>query len=59
MPLLLSIPEAAAELGLGRTKTYQLIDEGILETVNVGRRRLVPRDSLEAAVARLRDGAEG
>jgi excisionase family DNA binding protein len=35
-------------LGIGRSKTYQLIDEGRLETVTIGRRRLVRADSVRA-----------
>lgn len=46
--LLCSIPEAARVLGLGRSKLYELIGEGRLETVNIGRRRLVRTDSVRA-----------
>lgn len=44
--LLCSIPEAASALGLGRSKLYQLIGEGRLKTVTIGRRRLVRMDSV-------------
>lgn len=40
-PVLVTIPDAANALGLGRSKTYSLIDQGQLETVRIGRRRLV------------------
>ena len=46
--LLCSVSEASDALGLGRTKTYQLITEGKLLTVSIGRRRLVRTDSLRA-----------
>lgn len=46
--LLLSIPDAARMLGIGRSKTYQLIDENMLETVTIGRRRLVRAESVRA-----------
>jgi excisionase family DNA binding protein len=46
--LLVSIPEAAAALGCGRSKLYELIGEGRLETVTIGRRRLVRTDSVRA-----------
>ena len=36
-----TIAEACAATGLGRTKIYELIGEGRLETTRVGRRRLV------------------
>lgn len=46
--LLCSIPEAARALGLGRSKVYELIGDGRLETVNIGRRRLVRTESVRA-----------
>lgn len=47
-PLLCSIPEAASALSISRSKTYELISEGRLLTVYIGRRRLVRTESLEA-----------
>ena len=47
-PILLSIEKAAEALSIGRSKTYELISEGRLLTVNIGRRRLVRTDSLRA-----------
>lgn len=46
--LLCSIPEAARALGVGRSKLYELIGEGRLATVHIGRRRLVRMDSIRA-----------
>lgn len=46
--LLCSIPAAANALGLGRSKMYQLIDEGKVETLTIGRRRLVRIESVRA-----------
>ena len=54
---LLSVTDFMASTGLGRTKTYELIGSGELETVTVGRRRLVPAEALEDFVARLRGRA--
>ena len=48
--LLCSIPEAAKALGVGRSKVYELIGEGRLETRNIGRRRLVRTASIHALV---------
>jgi excisionase family DNA binding protein len=45
---LISIKEAAKALGLGRSKTYQLIQEQKLATVTIGRRHLVRLDSVQA-----------
>ena len=47
-PILISIDKAAETLSIGRSKTYQLISEGRLLTVNIGRRRLVRVDSVRA-----------
>ena len=50
--LLCSIPDAAKALSLGRSKIYQLIDEGRLEAVNIGRRRLIRTASVRALALR-------
>lgn len=47
-PLLCSIPTAADMLGVSRSKTYELISEGVLITVSIGRRRLVRVESIRA-----------
>lgn len=54
---LLSIPDFMASTGLGRTKTYELIGNGELETVTIGRRRMIPAKSLDAWIDRLCGGA--
>lgn len=58
-PLLVSVREAARELGVGRDTCYQLAREGRLRTVRVGRRVLVPRSELQSFVEReVERGAE-
>lgn len=53
--LLLLTPEQAAErLGIGRSKVYELIGTGELESVKIGRLRRVPVDALTTFVERLR-----
>lgn len=49
--VLCSIPDAAKALGLGRSKTYELIAEGRLATVTIGRRRLVRVESVRSLAA--------
>jgi excisionase family DNA binding protein len=49
-PVLCSIADAARMLGIGKTKTYSLIDEGQLETVSIGTRRLVKVASISRLV---------
>ena len=53
-PLAHSINGACDQLGIGRTKVYELINRGELETAKVGRRRLVTHRSLEALLERYR-----
>ena len=43
---LLSIPEAADALGIGRTRLYAELEAGRLRSVHVGRRRLVPSSAV-------------
>jgi excisionase family DNA binding protein len=45
-PLLLSIKEAAAHLGISRTILYDLLNRGEVEFVRIGSRRLVSREAL-------------
>ena len=52
-PLLYTIPEAAKMLGIGRTNVYQLMNDGHLRFVKIGKRRLVPRSVLEVFVDEL------
>ena len=50
-PFTTSIAEAAHALSLGRTKIYELIDAGRLETIKIGRRRLIKVDSIRRLLA--------
>lgn len=43
---LCSVNDAAREMGVGRTFTYELIKEGKLEIVKLGRRTLIRVDSI-------------
>lgn len=43
---LLSIPEAAERLGIGRTRLYAEIAAGRVRTIKSGRRRLVPASAV-------------
>lgn len=48
--LLCSVNDAAESLGIGKTKAYQLISDGSLETVSIGTRRLVKVASIHKLV---------
>ena len=56
VPLLLTIPQAAAVLAVGRTTVYELIGAGDLEAVHIGRSARVPLAALEDYVERQRRG---
>jgi excisionase family DNA binding protein len=43
-----TIDEACNAMGLGRTKLYELIGAGCLDTTTIGRRRLISVHSLRA-----------
>ena len=46
-PLLVSGPKAREILGIGNTKYFELLKEGVIETVKVGSRRFPTYASLE------------
>lgn len=46
-PITVTINTGLELTGLGRTKFYELINEGKIKTVTLGRRRLVVFSSLE------------
>ena len=47
-PVTVTINTGLEITGLGRTKFYELINEGTIKTITIGRRRLVVFASLEA-----------
>jgi len=51
--LLLTVPEAAERLGLGRSFTYELVQRGEIASLKLGRARRVPVAELERYVQRL------
>lgn len=55
--LLVPVSEAHWLVGLGRSKFYEYVAAGEIEIVKVGRRTLVPQESLRAFVERLRGAA--
>jgi excisionase family DNA binding protein len=46
-PITVTVPTALAVTGLGRTKFYELVKEGRIRTVAIGRRTLVIFADLE------------
>jgi len=49
-PLTITIAGARLALGIGNTKLYELINAGQLDTIRLGRRRLVKTASLRRLV---------
>jgi excisionase family DNA binding protein len=45
-----SVAEAARALGISRSYCYELVQEGVLPHLELGRRRLIPRTALERYV---------
>ena len=57
-PILLTPTEAARALGIGRSKLYELLQDGALESVHIGACRCIPTDALTDLVSRLRHNVE-
>jgi excisionase family DNA binding protein len=51
--VLLTVEEAAQRIGIGKTKAYELVKSGDLESVLIGRLRRVHVDAINAYAARL------
>lgn len=50
LPLLLSVRDAAVQLGVSRGVMYELVASGEVEHLRVGRRLLISRDALHAFI---------
>jgi excisionase family DNA binding protein len=50
--LLLTVPEAADELGLGRSLMYEMIASREIPSIKIGRLRRIPRQALAEYVSR-------
>ncbi len=54
-PLSVRIPQAVAMLGIGRSKLYQCIAAGEIDTIKIGRATLIPVGSLVDFLALRRE----
>lgn len=55
-PVLYTVPETTARLRISRAKVHQLLASGELDSITIGRRRLVPDTALAAYIrGRMRD----
>jgi len=57
--VLISIPDFLATEPFGRTRLYEMLDAGVLESVYVGRRRMILADSYRRYVERLKAESNG
>lgn len=55
--MLCSVKAAAQMLGIGRTKTYEMLMRGELASMHIGSRRLVKIESIKALIERTTGGA--
>ncbi len=55
--LLLTPAEAATVLGIGRSKVYELLQMGQLESVHIGACRRVPAEAVHSFLRSLRAAA--
>jgi excisionase family DNA binding protein len=53
--LLLTPTEAAEALGIGRSKLYELLRDGVVPSVTIGACRRIVVSDLAAVIERLRD----
>ncbi|WP_433419722.1 helix-turn-helix domain-containing protein [Microtetraspora malaysiensis] len=52
-PLLLTVPEAAEALAISRSKLYQLIASGAVDSIRIDGSRRIPVASLHDFISRL------
>jgi excisionase family DNA binding protein len=56
-PLLLTVEQAAQQLGIGRTTVFALLKSGDLESIPLGRLRRIPAECITEYIERLRVAA--
>ena len=57
--MLLTPLECAHALGLGRSKVYELLSKGELESIRIGTARRIPVSAIETFIEGLRRGQNG
>jgi excisionase family DNA binding protein len=53
------VEEAAEMLGLGRSTVFELLKDGSLASIKVGKRRLIPIHEIAAFIGRLASPKKG
>lgn len=54
----LSVTEAAEELGISRSRAYELVQQKWIPSIKCGRRVLIPRQALQKRLDELLAGSE-
>lgn len=54
-PLLLSLNDSARSIGVCRATFYDLLNQGLIDSVKIGTRRLIVQESLISYVENLKD----
>lgn len=57
-PLAYRVPAAAQLLGIGKSKVYELIAQGAIESIKDGNVRLIPAYAVRAYMARQAGGGD-
>lgn len=57
--LAVRVEEAAEMLGLGRSTVFELLKDGSLASIKVGKRRLIPIQEITAFIGRLASPKKG
>ena len=55
-PLTLSVAEVAEALGVSVDLVYSLCDEGLLPVLQLGKRKVIPRQAIDQIIATAMDG---
>lgn len=57
LPMLLTVGEMASVLRIGRNAAYQLVKDGNIQSIHVGRSIRVPRNALSQFIERTQQSA--
>ena len=58
LPLMLSVPDLTAALGISRAGAYELVKSEGFPTLHIGNRILIPKEDLIAWIKRSTKGTE-
>ena len=50
-PIAISVPEMGSRLGISRSLAWRLVNDGVIRTVRIGKRVVVPTDAIDKFLA--------